>query len=233
LLARGVLLDLDDTILDDSGGADACWEEACTECVPVDGHKVLDEITRVRDWYWADPERHREGRLDMDTARRYIVATAFGRLSLTDHLAADRIAARYSELRDARITELPGAVETVCWLRDSGCRLALVTNGSSSAQRAKIRRFQLEPLFDAILVEGECGFGKPDERIYLRALQQLDVPASDAYMVGDKLEWDVLPAKQLGLRAAWIDVKGAGLPSGMTVPPDRIVRSLRDLRTLA
>lgn len=56
---------------------------------------------------------------------------------------------------------------------------------------------------------------------------------SDAYMVGDKLEWDVLPAKKLGLRAAWIDVKGSGPPPEITVQPDWVVRSLRELRTLA
>ena len=28
------------------------------------------------------------------------------------------------------------------------------------------RAFTWEPLFDLILVEGELGFGKPDERIY-------------------------------------------------------------------
>ena len=52
-------------------------------------------------------------------------------------------------------------------------RLALVTNGAASLQRQKIARFELEPLFDLILVEGELGFGKPDERIYRLALNEL------------------------------------------------------------
>ena len=37
-------------------------------------------------------------------------------------------------------------------------------------------------LFDSILIEGELGFGKPDPRIYMRALKELNVTAVDAWM---------------------------------------------------
>ena len=38
---------------------------------------------------------------------------------------------------------LPDAIDTVRWLRDSGRRLALLTNGAAAAQRRKIARFGL------------------------------------------------------------------------------------------
>ena len=71
---------------------------------------------------------------------------------------------------------------------EQGCRLALLTNGGSKGQRLKIDRFNLAMLFDVILIEGEVGFGKPDPRIYTKALAALDVPASEAWMIGDNLE---------------------------------------------
>ena len=37
--------------------------------------RVYDAIERVREWYWADPERHRVGRLDLAAARREVVST--------------------------------------------------------------------------------------------------------------------------------------------------------------
>src|SRR5258705_12275861 len=82
----------------------------------------------------------------------------------------DRISETYSELGEARIEPFPGAIDTVRWLRASGCRLALLTNGGSTGQREKLAKFDLESLFDLILIEGELGFGKPDPRVFERAL---------------------------------------------------------------
>jgi putative hydrolase of the HAD superfamily len=44
-------------------------------------------------------------------------------------------------------------------------------------------------------------------------------------MVGDNLEWDVAAPQRLGLRAAWVDGPGRGLPEGSPVRPDRILRA--------
>ena len=127
---------------------------------------------------------------------------------------------------------LPDAIETVRWLRESGRRLALLTNGAAAAQRRKIERFEIADLFDAILVEGELGFGKPDERVYRRALSALGAKPADAWMVGDNLEFDVAAPQKLGMSGVWIDARGRGLPGDSAVKPDYIVRSLADLRSL-
>ena len=100
---------------------------------------------------------------------------------------------------------LPDAIETVRWLRNRGLRLALLTNGAGAAQRAKIARFGLTDLFDAILVEGEVGAGKPDERVYRRALELVGTNPPETWMIGDNLEWDVAAPQRLGMRGIWID----------------------------
>lgn len=66
-------------------------------------------------------------------------------------------------------------------------RLALLTNGNADMQWIKIRRFDLSLLFDSIVVEGDFGVGKPEERIYLHALEQLGVSANETWMIGDKV----------------------------------------------
>jgi putative hydrolase of the HAD superfamily len=111
-----------------------------------------------------------------------------------------------------------------------GCRLALLTNGAADAQRRKISRFGLASLFDVILVEGEVGFGKPDERIYRLALRELNVDPQNAWMVGDNLEWDVAAPQKLGLFTVWIDRHGKGLPAERGIRPDRIMKALSELR---
>jgi putative hydrolase of the HAD superfamily len=123
----------------------------------------------------------------------------------------------------------PDAVEVLGTLRAFPVTLALITNGEKGEQRAKIERFALAPYFSTILVEGEFGAGKPDERVYRHTLEQLGIAPHEAWMVGDNLEWDVLGPQRVGVRGIWRDSHGTGLPSASPVRPDRIIRSLHEL----
>jgi putative hydrolase of the HAD superfamily len=229
-----VLFDLDDTILDDSGCVERSWTDACEECCPKDDRaRVREAIRDVADWFWNDPERHRTGRLDMKAARRQVAALALRQAGHDDDALAGAIATAYARHRDARISLFPDALDTLRWFRAMGCALALLTNGSQRTQRMKIARFNLEPLFDAILVEGELGFGKPDPRVFLLALDRLQRSPSEVWMVGDHLEWDVAAAQALGIHAVWVDAPAKGLPEGSAIRPDRIVRSIAELRDVA
>lgn len=231
-----VLLDLDDTILNDSGSVDESWRHACAShadrLAPFDAAVVLDAIRKTSKWYWDDPDRHREGRLRLDAARREVVRLALQDLGVDDPALADGIGDIYSHRRDLAMAVLPDAIETVRWLRQSGRRLALLTNGAGAAQRRKIDRFGIADLFDAIFVEGELGFGKPDERVYLNALEALGVTAADTWMVGDNLDFDVAAPQKLGLSGIWIDVQRRGVPEGREVKPDFIIHALGELRSL-
>jgi beta-phosphoglucomutase-like phosphatase (HAD superfamily) len=157
-LPRAVLLDLDDTILDDSRNLSSCWRDACfahaSSLADMDPVVVFGEIERTRAWYWADAERHRLGRLRLADARRDVVRMSLTNLGLDLPDVADAIATHYQTAREQGIEPIEGAVETVRWLRDRGCRLALLTNGEGRAQRMKIDRFALAPLFDLIPSRG-------------------------------------------------------------------------------
>jgi putative hydrolase of the HAD superfamily len=233
-LPQAILLDLDDTILDDTGGVISSWREACaSQRSTMNGLEpdvVFDAIDRIREWYWSDPERHRIGRLELAWARGEVVRHALGDIGVDDPDLARRIGDTYHALRDQRIKPFEDSVATVRWLREQGCRLALLTNGGSRGQRDKIDRFDLAPLFDTILIEGEVGFGKPDPRIYTRALGELGVEAAHTWMVGDNLEWDVAGPQREGIAGIWIDARGQGLPADHQVRPDRIIGRLADLR---
>ena len=232
-LPKAILLDLDDTILADAVNGDRCWRIVCSrfaaEVPGLAADRLLAEIERVRDWYWSDPDRHRRGRLNLEQARQELVGMALQALGAEAPDLARRIAQDFSALRAEVLRPFPGALETLRCLRERGVRLALVTNGSSAAQRRKIDRFGLAPLFDLVIIEGELGLGKPDERVYLHACEQLGVPPAEAWMVGDRLDWDVAAPQRLGILAIWVDNTGQGLPPSSPVRPDRIIRSLSEL----
>jgi HAD superfamily hydrolase (TIGR01509 family) len=227
MLPRVILFDLDDTILDDTGGASAAWEQACIESDAPDG--LYDAIRAAGAWFWADADRHRTGRADLLEARRTIAATALANLGLPDDGLSARISARLNQLRDEAIAPLPGAIETLDRLRGRGVRLGLLTNGSARHQRWKIERFSLAAHFDYVGIEGEVGVGKPEPEAFLRALRAFDATPAEAWMVGDNLVFDVGGAQAVGMHGVWVDIRARGLPEAPVAVPDRIVTSIAEL----
>ena len=135
----------------------------------------------------------------------------------------------YAKKREQAVTPFPGAIDALSTLSDAGVLMALVTNGTSSTQRAKINRWDLGKYFDYILIEGEFGTGKPETTVYIHAIEALRTKASDTWMIGDNLEWEVAAPQRLGITGVWHDWRAKGLPSGTSVRPDRIITSLQDL----
>lgn len=229
---RVILLDLDDTILSYSAGNEEHWDELALEFAPrlgIGAQALSDALEAARRWYWGDPVRNDRGRLDMVGSRRGIVAEALRRLELVSPELGDELADRYTWEREARMAPFPGAIEKLREWRAAGIPLALCTNGHPSFQRAKLERFDLEPFFEAILVEGELGFGKPDRRVFEAALTRLAAHPGEAWMVGDNLSADVAGAQAVGVHAVWVDHREAGLPEGAPAAPDRRVTAIAEL----
>lgn len=228
-----ILFDLDDTIIDYGSSAEPLWRAVCDEAARdlrgTDADALMAAINRVRAWFWSDPERHRQGRADLRAASEQIAAQALRELGHDAPYLARGIAITYRERRDRSLELLPNAVATLEDFRRRGVRLGLVTNGTGADQRAKIERFALAAHFEHILIEGEFGCGKPDERVYRAALGALRVRPEDTWFVGDNLDWDVAAPQRLGLYAIWVDRDRTGVPPESPVQPDRVIHSLSEL----
>jgi len=231
-LPRAILIDLDDTLLDDSSNVDACWDDACeavaTRLPCVSTEVLRAEIDRLSSWYWSDPKRHRTGRLDLRAVRRHVLELVFRELGIHDIGLAHDLADAYRELREERAQMFPGAKDALDHLRAEGVRLGMMTNGAAAAQRAKIERFGLAPYFDHIVIEGEFGAGKPDRRVFEALLAALNAEPGDAWAIGDHLEFDVLAPMKLGLHGVWVDGRGTGC-DGRKERPHRIVSAFTDI----
>ena len=235
-LPRAILFDLDDTLI----RAYAQPEEAWTRLLRVfsahlDAHDAAT-IERVRlavmeeaRAFWSDRAEAAKWRLDIPGARRLSVRRGLARLGRNDEALADRIADAFTEMRRNEYRLYPDAHATVDALRTAGVKLALVTNGAGETQRAKIERFELGHRFDHIQIEGEFGQGKPELAVYRHALERLGVAASEAWMVGDNYEWEVVAPQQLGMCGIWYDPFEAGVPAHASARPTRIIKRLGEL----
>jgi len=238
-LPKAILLDLDDTILSAFGQAEGQWQRVIAEFIehlaPHPPDEIVAAVQAYSRYLWADQARHKHWRHRIGEARRHIVTNAFAELErkaghpVPPPEVLDALADRFNQVQEAELRMFPGSHETLDRLKELGVKLALVTNGAAEPQRKKVVRFALEHRFDHIQIEGEHGFGKPEEQAYRHALAALGVEAKDAWMVGDNLEWEVVAPQRLGIFAIWYDGYGIGLPPDSPIRPDRIIRSLPEL----
>lgn len=226
-----VLFDMDGTLVDWQTNMDETWLGAC-EAHCNGGYepaRALEAIVERRTWFWSDRARATAGRMDLDAASRTIVEHAFADLGLDAAPVARAIADTYRARRLSEMALYPGALEVLETLRGRGVALALVTNGAAASQRQTIERFGLAPYFACIVVEGEFGCGKPDERVFHHALASVACAPGHAWFVGDNLEADIAVPHRLGMHTVWVDEAGAGVPAAAAATPHRVIRAISEL----
>ena len=230
---QAIFFDMDGTLLDWQIGMEESWAAACEAALPqlnglaADG--LLTAIRAKRDWFWAHPVHRHEGRMDLDRASRFIVTEAMTSLGRDEPDIAAALAADYRARRDACICLYDGAIDVLDAMKQRGMKMALITNGNAISQRRSVDRFALDRYFDCIVIEGEFGVGKPDERVFRHALASCRVDPSRTWMVGDNLEADIATAHRLGMHTIWVDEAGTGVPADAAARPHRTIRAVREL----
>ena len=239
---KAILFDLDDTLISPYHHRTIFWHDAITDVwsekeglidlEPKDIVDLVNKIDRSATEFWSIPDRHKSGRLDIRTARFTIIDNAIGSDERYDRNTRWLIADRCGALMFEKTTLFPDAISTLKNLRMEGIKLALVTNGASEAQRAKINKFDLEQYFLHVQIEGEAGVGKPELKAYEIAMEKLNVLATETWMVGDNIDWEVIAPQKLGIFSIWRDPRGYGiLPEGTSAKPNRIITKLAQLES--
>lgn len=82
-------------------------------------------------------------------------------------------------------------------------RLGLIANQQSSV-RAALARDGIDAYFEVWGISDDLLLSKPDVRLYEHALTAAGVQGWRAAMAGDRLDYDVRPARSVGMRTIWV-----------------------------
>jgi len=82
-------------------------------------------------------------------------------------------------------------------------RLGILANQPSAVKDA-LHRDGLDRAFQVWGVSDDVGFSKPDPRLFAHVLEAAEVAPGESVMVGDRLDYDVRPAKSCGMHAIWM-----------------------------
>jgi len=108
---------------------------------------------------------------------------------------AERLAAgvpRHEELYDV----YPDAAGALARLRAAGLRVGIVGNQPSGAEASVA---DLVTSGDFVATSSDWGVAKPDPAYFARLLAELDLPAEAVAHVGDRVDYDIVPAAAAGL----------------------------------
>jgi putative hydrolase of the HAD superfamily len=109
-------------------------------------------------------------------------------------------------------------------------RLGLIAN-QPSAVRSALAREGIDGFFSVWGVSDDLGLHKPDPELFRHALQESGSKPRRSVMVGDRLDYDVRPARKAGMRTIWM-LRGEA-PDDPTAEqlaePDAWIRSLAEL----
>ncbi len=229
---RAIFFDMDDTLLDTSGGVADSWRTVCQAFAPQLGCDPEDLNTAIRHQmmeFWKDEAAVEHWRTRLHDARTHNVRQALAAKGLNSELAP-RISHGYWEEQSNRMKLFDDALETLDRLRDAGFRLGLLTNGPAEMQRWKLARFPIAERVDVVVIEGEFGYGKPDARVFQHALASVGADPQQAWHVGDNLYADIRGAQGAGIHATWIHRDRLELKDDAPAVPDRVIGHLAELR---
>lgn len=97
-------------------------------------------------------------------------------------------------------------------LHGKGYHLGIIAN-QCPGTKDRLSIWGLLKYFDIVLASAEEGISKPDTEMFNRALAIAKCLPSNAVMIGDRLDNDIVPAKKIGMKTVWVKQGLGGLAS--------------------
>jgi HAD superfamily hydrolase (TIGR01509 family) len=201
--SRGALWDLDGTLIDSAGYHWLAWRDT----LAAEGRSVEPED-------FANSFGKRNDEILHSLFGPDISAAWIERVSD----AKERLYRRHARERGLR--PMPGAMEWLRRLRESGWKQALASSAPPLNIEVALEALDLGRFLDAVVGADDVGRGKPDPAIFLAAARRLGVPASRCVVVEDA------PAGLEGARRAGMKSIGVLSDHHAELQADVVVASL-------
>jgi HAD superfamily hydrolase (TIGR01509 family) len=187
-----LIFDLDGTLVDTVYAHVFAWQRALAEAgMPIEGWRIHRRIG-MSGGLFARAVAREAGR-PLDAAEAEVVQLRHGEL--------------FRELLPER-RPLPGAVELLAELRESGIVHGIATSGRRPEIDASLEALDVRG--EATVVErGDVRRAKPEPDLFLECARRLDTVPADCFVVGDAV-WDLLAARRAGMLSVGVLSGGYG-----------------------
>lgn len=243
---KGVLFDMDDTLIDWRGFGEAHddWEAFETPYIErlmaflTQQEQVID--VTLENFYWTYRRHVQDAWAD---ARSTLRAPHMGRVLMQtlQHFGVDAGISMQACL-DAYewgaikgVTVFPDVPKMLEKFAAQGLKLGIVTNAFQPMlmRDRELVDYQLIDFFPTTRVSAaDAGYLKPHPRIFLHALEQLGTEPAETIFIGDNPIADVRGAQSVGMKAVLRVNHGEVPVSAELAEPDAVIHSLEELPAL-
>jgi len=222
-----LLLDADETILDFKKSEDFSLKAVLAKHgIDSECPDLKASYSKINEAMWND---HAKGLLSKERLKteRFRVFLTENKLKADPHAMGED----YLKALPEKVFLIDGAMELLSELH-SKIPLVIVTNGIGHVQHLRLERSGLKPFIHSMIVSEECGFSKPDKRIFDHTFNHLkgQLNFNKALMIGDRLETDILGAMNAGIDSCWFNPNGDTNSSEVT--PTFEIRKLHEILNL-
>ena len=226
-MIRHILLDLDDTLLDFRWAEREALKKTLSQLGAEAEDAALGRYSAINEALWKRLER---GEIRREALKRERFRLFFAEYGI--EADPDEAARLYEENISHGHRFVDGAPALLAALRERGCRLYLVSNGTTRVQHGRIASAGIAPCFDGIFLSQEIGADKPAPAFFRAVFASIPgFRAEETLILGDSLSSDIRGGHDAGIRTVWLDRRGKGTEqSGVT--PDHTIRRLADLPPL-
>jgi len=193
-MIRAIIFDLDNTLTDfmkmKRAAIDAAVDGMLDAGLTLPREEVASRIYQVYD---------REG-IEYQQVFDIFLKEALGQI---DFKILSSAIVSYRRARDSYLVLYPHVNLTLLELLKRGLKLAVVSDAPRLQAWMRLAHLQLQHIFSTVVAFEDTGERKPSPKPFVRAIEMLAIEPSEAIMVGDWPERDVVGAAKVGIRTAF------------------------------
>lgn len=223
-----LFFDLDHTLWDFRTNSRVVLRELFTE-LDLAGHGVPDAATLIEVYEEINAglwKRMENGTLDKHVMRVLRFRNTLLRFGLKNEPLAKTMGDEYLDRTPRKNGLFPGTLDLLRELRPLH-GMHIITNGFELTQATKLRSSGLHGLFDHVITSESAGAGKPDQRIFSKAMKLAQADPAESLMIGDSISADMDGARAVGMDQVHFHPEEAGDPLATYR-----IRSINELRPL-
>lgn len=94
-------------------------------------------------------------------------------------------------------------LQKLSWKTGGKYKIGIIAN-QNPGSKERLESFGILEYIDLVVASAEEGCAKPDSKIFEIALSRAGVQASDSVMIGDRIDNDIIPANEIGMKTVWV-----------------------------
>lgn len=198
-----LLFDLDNTLLDFTRAEYLCIKELFRiNSLPCDD-KAINLYSEINDRYWKAYERG-EIKAEGIYVNRFIT---FGK-EMGIEVNGQELFKGYSKLLSKCTVKKPYCDEILCYCKNKGYDIAIITNGLAFNQHSRIKLSGIINYISHTFISEELGAQKPEKAFFDGVLGVIDEKdKSKVLVIGDSVTSDISGAVNAGLDSCFIGQK--------------------------